>query len=138
MKPYSLDLRQRAVDLYQKHSSFRRVGKMLQISHACVRDLVRLWRRLGSLEPQLHTRGRKPIITEHEKQLLRQWLEKENGLTLRELQQRLEGQGVKVSHAAVDKVLKAMRITRKKRRPSPRKETVRTSAKGARPGTRKR
>jgi len=114
MKPYSLDLRQRAVDLYQKHSSFRVVGKMLQISHACVRDLVRLWQRTASLEPQIQNRGRPPTITEREKQLLAQWLQEENGLTLKELQQRLAEQGVNVSHTAIDNALKAMQITRKK------------------------
>ena len=138
MKPYSLDLRQRAVDLYQKHSSFRVVGKMLQISHACVRDLVRLWQRTGTLEPQLQNCGRPPTITEREKQLLAQWLEEENGLTLKELRQRLAERGVKVSHTAIGNALKAMRITRKKRRPSPRKGTVRTSARSAGAGTRKR
>ena len=114
MKPYSLDLRQRAIDLYRELPSYNAVGKQLKVSHTWVRNMVRLWQATGTLDAQYQNCGRPPTITEREKQQLRQWLEEENGLTLNELRQRLDKQGVSVSHTAVDNALKAMKITRKK------------------------
>jgi len=114
VNPYSSDLRHRAVGLYNVKQNFRAVAKHLKVSHTWVRDMVRLWQATGALDTQYQNCGRPPTITEREKHLLRQWLEEENGLTLRELQQRLAGQGVEVSHTAVDNTLKAMKITRKK------------------------
>ena len=123
MKPYSLDLRQRVIDLYQERPSYNAVGKQLKVSHTWVRNLVRLWQSTGTLDAQYQNCGRPPTITEREKRLLAQWLKEENGLTLKELQQRLAVEGVKVSHTAIDNALKAMQITRKKNDRRRRKES---------------
>lgn len=114
MKPYSTDLRQRAVTLYQDCRNFSTVSARLQVSRAWIRKILRLWQNTGSVETQYQNCGRPPTIGEREKQWLRQWLEEENGLTLKELQQRLAERGVAVSHTAVDNALAAMKITRKK------------------------
>jgi len=114
MGPYSLDLRQRALALYQEHPSYNGVAKKLKVSHTWVRNMIRLWQTTGALNTRCHNSGRPPTIGEREKQWLRQWLEEENGLTLKELRGRLAEQGVTVSHTAVDNALRAMKITRKK------------------------
>ena len=126
---HSLDLRKKVVELYQENPCFRAVGKILRLPHATARNLVGLWQKTGSLEPQYQNCGRPPALGEPEKQRLRQWLEEENGLTLKELQQRLAGHGVAVSHATIDNTLAAMKITRKKKRRSPKKGTGRMSGK---------
>ena len=136
--PHSPDLRKKVIELYQETPCFRAAGKSLKLPHATIRNLVGLWRKTGSLEPQCQNCGRPPDLGDTEKQSLRQWLDEENGLTLKEPRQRLARQGVTVSHATVGNALKAMRITRKKRRPSPGKGTVRTSAGSAGAGARKR
>lgn len=114
MKPYSLDLRQRAVALYQECRNFSIVSARLQVSRAWIRKMLRLWQQTGSVEPQYQNCGRPPVIGEKEKEDRRRWLEEENGLTLKELQQRLAERGVVVSHTTVDNALAAMKITRKK------------------------
>ena len=121
--PHSMELRKKIIELYQETPCFRAVGKLLKLPHGTIRNLVALWRKTGTLEPQYHNCGRPPDIGETEKQLLRQWLKEENGLTLKELQQRLAVEGVKVSHTAIDNALKAMQITRKKNDRRRRKES---------------
>ena len=114
MNPYSLDLRQRAIALYREDPCYSRVAKTLKVSHVWVRNMVRLWNLTGTLNPQYQNCGRPPALGEREKQCLRQWLEEENGLTLKELGGRLAKQGLTVSHTTIDNALRAMKITRKK------------------------
>ena len=66
MKPYSLDLRQRVIDLYQERPSYNAVGKQLKVSHTWVRNLVRLWQSTGTLDAQYQNCGRPPTITERD------------------------------------------------------------------------
>ncbi len=129
MKPYSLDLRKRAITLYQENPCLRAVARQLKTSHVWVRDIVALWRETGSLDTRPKKHGRPPTLADHEKQQLRQWLAEDNGLTLKELQQRLADHGVNVSHTTVDNALKAMRITRKKNDRRRRKESPRRPGK---------
>ena len=84
MKSYSSDLHQRAIDLYQERPFFSAVGKQLKVSHTWVRNMVRLWQATGALDAKYQNCGRLPTLGEREKQWLRQWLEEENGLTLRQ------------------------------------------------------
>lgn len=114
MKTYSLDLRQRAVKLYQEISNAAAVARQLQVSRAWVQDMVRLWQTTGSLDDRGHERGRHPKIGPPEREYLKQCLEEKNDLTLKELQQRLAARGVEVSLTTVDNALRAMNITRKK------------------------
>jgi transposase len=115
MKPYSLDLRQRAVEAYEENPNASEVARRLGVSHTWVENIVRLFEQTGSLEPQYQNCGRPPTIGEREKQWLRGWLKEESGLTLKELQERLAAKGVKVSHTTIDNAFKAMNITRKKK-----------------------
>jgi transposase len=137
MKPYSLDLRQRAIEAYNENPNACEVARRFDVSHTWVQNLVKLWRQTGSLEPQYQNCGRSPTIGEREKQWLREWLAEENGLTLKELQERLAEKGVTVSHATVDNALKSMNITRKKKRQWPKNKSVPMSKKSAGAGTAK-
>ena len=73
MKPLSLDLRERIVDAYEAGGvGFSEVGRRFSVSRQVVSKLVRQKQELGTLQPQVHKRGRKPAITgEKKEQLLR-------------------------------------------------------------------
>lgn len=73
MRPLSLDLRERIVAAYEAGGvSFASVGRRFSVSGKVVSKLVRQKETLGTLEPQVHKRGRKPAITGKKKeQLLR-------------------------------------------------------------------
>jgi transposase len=52
MKAYSLDLRQRVIDLVLSGMSYRQVADLLAVSHATVKRYVRAYRRDGDLSPR--------------------------------------------------------------------------------------
>ena len=64
MRPLSLDLRARIVAAYLAgEGSHETLGERFSVSRRVVGKLVQQYRELGTLEPQLHRRGRKPAIT---------------------------------------------------------------------------
>jgi transposase len=73
MRSLSMDLRRRVVAAYRnKEGSYAVLAARFSVSRAVVGKFVRQERDLGTLEPQVHLRGRKPAIRgEKEDQLLR-------------------------------------------------------------------
>ncbi len=85
MKPLSLDLRQRIVAAYENgEGSHEELGERFAVSKALVGKLVRQHRTLGTLEPQVHRRGRKPAIAGEQEQALRSHLVDHPDATLQE------------------------------------------------------
>lgn len=92
MRSLSMDLRQRVVSAYRnKEGSYAVLAARFSVSPAVVGKLVRQERDMGTLEPQVHLRGRKPAIGgEKEVELLRHLVDHPDA-TLRE---RIETLGV--------------------------------------------
>ena len=64
MRPLSLDLRERIVAAYEANEgSHADIGRRFSVSGRVVGKLVQQKRSLGTLEPQVHRRGRKPAIS---------------------------------------------------------------------------
>lgn len=85
MKPLSLDLRQRIVAAYENgEGSHEALSARFAVSKALVGKLVRQHRNLGTLEPQVHRRGRKPSISGEQEQSLRAHLVDHPDATLQE------------------------------------------------------
>ena len=64
MRPLSMDLRERIVAAYEaKEGSQAEIGRRFSVSGRVVGKLVQQKRELGTLEPQIHRRGRKPAIS---------------------------------------------------------------------------
>ena len=72
MRPLSIDLRERIVTAYlNKEGSYSVLAKRFSVSRAVVGKLVRQHRDQGTLDTNVHLRGRKPAISgAKEKQLL--------------------------------------------------------------------
>jgi len=67
----SLDLRERIVAAYEAGGvGFTEVGHRFSVSRQLVAKLVRQKKELGTLQPQVHKRGRKPAITGEKKEQL--------------------------------------------------------------------
>ncbi|HUE13952.1 MAG TPA: IS630 transposase-related protein [Planctomycetaceae bacterium] len=85
MGPLSMDLRKRIVQAYESgEGSHARLAKRFAVSRAVVGKLTRQHRGLGTLEPQMHRRGRKPAIAGEKEQQLRQHLHDHPDATLQE------------------------------------------------------
>ena len=85
MKTLSMDLRERIVAAYEaKEGSYEVLAKRFSVSRAVVGKLVRQARRLGTLEPQVHLRGRKRLIRGEKERELREHLDQHPDATLEE------------------------------------------------------
>jgi transposase len=91
MKSLSMDLRDRIVAAYEANEgSYAVLAARFSVSRAVVGKLVRQKRRLGTLETQVHLRGRKRLIAgKKEEQLLKHVRQKPDA-TLRERIEELE------------------------------------------------
>ena len=92
MRSLSMDLRRRVVAAYRnKEGSYTVLAVRFAVSRAVVGKLVRQERELGTLEPQVHLRGRKPAISGDKEAELRRHLADHPDATLRE---RIEALGL--------------------------------------------
>ena len=99
-RPYSLDLRERAVARVMDGETVRSVASVLQISVACVVKWSQRFRQTGSATPGPMHGHRPRLLLPH-----RDWLiaRTSNGqaFTLRGLRAELEERGVKVDYRTV-------------------------------------
>ena len=85
MRPLSLDLRERIVAAYlNKEGSYVVLAARFSVSRSVVGKLVRQHHELGTLQPQVHLRGRKPAISGQKEEQLRQHLREHPDSTLQE------------------------------------------------------
>ena len=92
MAPLSLDLRERIVSAYEAGGvSYAAVGRRFAVSGKVVSKLVRQKNELGTLEPQVHRRGRKPAVRGEKKEQLLRHLEEHPDATVLE---RIEALGL--------------------------------------------
>lgn len=124
MKAYSLDLRQKIVDLYQQGEvSIRQLAQRFAVSPDFVRLLLKRERDTGTIAAKAYTRGPKPQLEQTHYQVLEGLLEADNDATLPQLATRLQARtGMEVSSSTVSRALKKMGISRKKKvskRPKP-------------------
>lgn len=127
MSVYSQDLRQRVVQAYERgEGSYAKLAKRFMMNSSTVRDWVKLKSRTGALTAKRC--GPKPQSLDVWRERLTVLLSEDNDATLAELVERLEARhGVKTSKSAVDRWLRKLDVTRKKRPFIPKKETVSTS-----------
>jgi transposase len=116
--PYSEDLRRKIVQAWERGTqSQREVAELFNVSRSFVEVLLRQYRRSGgALVPQRRKSGRHALLDAACRNQLRQWLEKQPDLTLKELIERLQtARGVMVSESTMCRVLHQMGLRRKKR-----------------------
>jgi transposase len=120
-----MDLRRRVVAAYRnKEGSYVVLAARFSVSHAVVGKLVRQERELGTLEPQVHSRGRKPAIGgEKEVELLRH-LKEHPDATLRE---RIEALGLDCTVKTVWQTIRRLKWRYKKSHRAPQSKIAQIS-----------
>lgn len=114
MAPLSLDLRERIVAAYEAGGvSFAAVGRRFAVSGKVVSKLVRQKQELGTLEPQVHKRGRKPAVSGEKKAELQKHLEEYPDATVVE---RIEALGLECTEKTLWQTLRKMGWRFKKNR----------------------
>lgn len=115
MKAYSLDLRQRIVDAYERQEGSQRVlARRFAVSLDFVRSLLKRYRDDQTIEPKQPAGGFAPKLAEHF-EIVQQLVEEDNDATLEELRIRiLQKTGVVVSVPTICRTLQQLDFTRKK------------------------
>jgi putative transposase len=115
-KPYSMDLRERALARVQSGESVRAVAEALSVSPSSVVKWSQRFRATGSVRPdKMGGRRPKAIVGAH-----RVWLLERMGshFTLRGLVAELAERGLKVDYRTMWSFVHAERLSFKKKRPA--------------------
>lgn len=117
MKVYSADLRKRVLSAYSdRQGSMRQLAERFIVSLTFVFDVIKNFRQNGHISPKPHGGGNKPAINEEGCKIISEIIDKKPDMTLKELCEYYEDvSGKKVSKSAMDRTLKKMKITRKKK-----------------------
>ena len=111
---YSVDLRERAVGAYRAgEGSQRAVARRFDIPQSTLVGWLRHAEETGSLVPKRPT-GRPPMLSAEQEQLVVERLKDRSDLTLEELADDLQEDGIHVSRQTVGRILKKLGWSRKK------------------------
>jgi transposase len=116
MKAYSVDLRQKIVEVYQnKEESVRSCAQRVKVTRSFVQTLLKQHQQKGNIEPLPHGGGCPPKLALYA-DLVKELLEEKNDDTLRELSQQIKQRtGISVSNSTLCRFLLATPFNTKKK-----------------------
>ena len=116
MKAYSLDLRQKIINVYeQEEISQRQLAQRFCVALSFVVKLLKQYRATGKIAPKAFNGGVKLKLSPENLVTLADLIEKNNDATLDELCQMLEEKiGVNISRATMGRMTQRLKLTVKK------------------------
>ena len=116
MKAYSIDLRQKIVDVYQNELiSQRQLAQRFKVSKSFVIKLLKQYRTTGDLKPLAHGGGAKLKVNSEQLELIAELIENKNDATLEQLCQMFEKKTrVIISRATMGRISQRLNLTVKK------------------------
>ena len=116
MKAYSLDLRQKIIDVYeQEEISQRQLAKRFRVALSFIVKLLRQYRTTGEISPKPFNGGVKLKLSPENLVVLADLIENNNDATLDELCQMLKQKiGVSISRATMGRMTQRLQLTVKK------------------------
>lgn len=116
MKAYSLDLRQKIVDIYQNEEiSPRQLAKRFGVAKSFIIKLLKQYRQRGNIKPLAHGGGAKLKVNPEQLEVLAQIIEENNDATLEELCQMFqEKTNLIISRATMGRMSQRLNLTVKK------------------------
>ena len=117
MKPYSIDFRQKIIEVYEKENiSIRKLAQRFQVAKSFIQKLLKQYRETGDITPK--TQGGSPptkLQKEHLVTLI-EIIESNNDATLEELCELLQQKsGIKVSRATMGRITLQLNYSVKKK-----------------------
>jgi transposase len=118
MKPYSVDLREKIISVYEAgNTSIRKVAERFKVNKNTVQDLVKRKREKGTLEPSVATGGKPSQLSGYEQQI-EEMVAEHLDYTLAEYCEYWEEKtGVRLSESAMCRFLQKQKLTLKKNSP---------------------
>lgn len=116
MKPYSLDFRQKIIDVYESEAiSQRQLARRFAVRLSFIEKLLKQRRQTGSIAPKVRTQQTPTKLNAEQLGVLKQLAQDHNDATLEELRDLLEAStGVRIGRSTVDRMLKKFNLTVKK------------------------
>lgn len=116
MKAYSLDLRQKIIEVYENEEiSQRQLAQQFRVALSFIVKLLRQYRETGDIAPKPFQGGVKLKLNPEQLEILADLIENNNDATLEELCQLLqEKTGVTVSRATMGRMTQRLKLTVKK------------------------
>lgn len=116
MKPYSLDFRQKIIDVYEREAiSQRQLARRFAVRLSFIEKLLKQRRKTGSIAPKVRTQQTPTKLNAEQLGVLKQLAQDHNDATLEELRDLLEAAtGVRIGRSTVDRMLKKFNLTVKK------------------------
>lgn len=116
MKAYSIDFRQKIIDISEKEQiSQRQLAKRFDVALSFIVKLLKQYRETGEIAPKPFNGGVKLKLTPEQLSILADLIENNNDATLEELCKLLqENTGVMVSRATMGRMTGRLRLTVKK------------------------
>jgi transposase len=116
MKAYSIDLRQKIINVYEKEQiSQRQLAKRFHVALSFIVKLLKQYRETGEIAPKPFNGGVKFKLTLDKIRILADLIENNNDATLEELCQLLkEKTGVTISRATMGRMAQRLKLKGKK------------------------
>lgn len=116
MKAYSLDLRQKLVEVYREGNvSQRQLAKQFRVALSFVHKLIKQERETGIITPKVRTKQTPPKLKTEQLTRLSLLVKENADATLVELCSLLEQEtGVSISRSTMGRMLQKLNLTRKK------------------------
>ena len=116
MKAYSLDFREKVIDVYfTERVSVRKLAKRFGVAKSFVEKLLKRLRETGDILPKPHGGGPQPKLNAEQLQLVKALVEADHDATLDELRERVAAEtSISISRSTMGRVLQKLGLTRKK------------------------
>lgn len=116
MKAYSLDLRQKIIDVYSEgHISQRQLAKQFHVALSFIQKLLKQYREKGNIAPLVRIQQTPTKLDSKQLEVLQELVNTNKDATLEELRYKLEQEtGVLISRSTVDRMLCRLNLTLKK------------------------
>ena len=106
------EARELLVKGYEKSGDAEAIAQAYSVSERTVYRLAQQKRDTGSVELRTSQRGRKPVLTEEDKQNIRECVEERPDITIEEVREKLH---LTASYSTVERAIQAMGCTLKKK-----------------------
>ncbi len=117
MQPYSIDFRQKIIEVYKEEKiSIRNLAQRFRVAKSFVQKLLKQYQETGDIKPKRQGGNSPPKVQGADLVTLTEIIENNNDATLEELCELLEQQiGIKVSRATMGRISQKLDYTFKKK-----------------------
>lgn len=117
MKAYSIDLRQKIIDVYNEGNlSQRQLAQQFRVALSFIQKLLKQYRQTGNIAPKVRTQQTPLKLSSKELLVLQELVKNNNDATLEELPHQLVLKtGVLIGRSTVDRMLSRLNLTLKKK-----------------------